>query len=340
MLQACPKPYSTRSFQGRGCSPPLRGDFRSDIAERASAVGIEKEDNNPDLQSPESVYYYDDIGNRIDIDHDGNYENKAAGDKVYSYTDTYNTMYLTEIKDGTTSEWDFTYDDNGNMIQKDNSEGAGDQYWFYEYDEKNRLTKVISSTDSAKGNGDDVTEGEYLYDAGGLRIKKIEDSKTTIYIYSGESILFEETFNTTDQDELDNSDYYESREYNIELNRQKIGKYKGTYSSGWSYELEFHLLDHLGSRQVVTDDNGDIITNGDIEYGTFGEHEGGEESEYSYTGKQRSGATGLTYINARWYDPAIGRFITVDPIKDGVNWYVYCKNNPLRLVDSDGLSPE
>jgi len=59
--------------------------------------------------------------------------------------------------------------------------------------------------------------------------------------------------------------------------------------------------------------------------------------EYSFTGKKRDEGTGLVYFNARFYDPEIGRFITVDPIRDGVNWYVYCGNNPLRYVDPSGL---
>ena len=35
------------------------------------------------------------------------------------------------------------------------------------------------------------------------------------------------------------------------------------------------------------------------------------------------------YFNARYYDPSMGRFITEDPARDGINWYVYCGNNPL-----------
>jgi uncharacterized protein RhaS with RHS repeats len=44
----------------------------------------------------------------------------------------------------------------------------------------------------------------------------------------------------------------------------------------------------------------------------------------------------LKYFGARFYDPEVGRFITVDPGKDGLNWYAYCNNNPLRYVDPDG----
>jgi RHS repeat-associated protein len=55
-------------------------------------------------------------------------------------------------------------------------------------------------------------------------------------------------------------------------------------------------------------------------------------------GKATEGG-GEYYSNARWYDPTLGRFITEDPAKDGLNWYAYCFNNPLRYIDPTGLIP-
>ena len=49
------------------------------------------------------------------------------------------------------------------------------------------------------------------------------------------------------------------------------------------------------------------------------------------------GEEGLYYFNARWYDPGLGRFITEDPVKDGINWFAYANNNPLRYIDPTGL---
>ena len=37
----------------------------------------------------------------------------------------------------------------------------------------------------------------------------------------------------------------------------------------------------------------------------------------------------LYYFNARWNDPKLGRFITENPARDGINWFIYCLNNPL-----------
>jgi RHS repeat-associated protein len=61
-------------------------------------------------------------------------------------------------------------------------------------------------------------------------------------------------------------------------------------------------------------------------------------ANYNYTGKGMDG-TGLVYFGSRWYDPEIGRFITRDPIRDGLNWYAYCYNNPFSYVDPDGKCP-
>jgi RHS repeat-associated protein len=63
-------------------------------------------------------------------------------------------------------------------------------------------------------------------------------------------------------------------------------------------------------------------------------------AKYSlFTGKTLEESTGLVYFGGRWYDPEIGRFITVDPAEDGENWYGYCRNNPIAYIDADGRVP-
>ena len=46
--------------------------------------------------------------------------------------------------------------------------------------------------------------------------------------------------------------------------------------------------------------------------------------------------TGLIYMQARYMDPATGRFVSEDPKLQGGNWFLYCDNNPVTRYDSTG----
>ena len=47
--------------------------------------------------------------------------------------------------------------------------------------------------------------------------------------------------------------------------------------------------------------------------------------------------TGFIYLSARYMDPQTGRFVSEDPVGDGVNWYVYANNDPIKRIDPSGL---
>ena len=60
---------------------------------------------------------------------------------------------------------------------------------------------------------------------------------------------------------------------------------------------------------------------------------GGGEAEsnaFRYNGQYTDEETGLIYLRNRYYDPSIGRFTQEDPVQDGMNWYVYCGNDPVK----------
>ena len=67
---------------------------------------------------------------------------------------------------------------------------------------------------------------------------------------------------------------------------------------------------------------------------------------YGFSTKEYNPKSGLSYFGARYYNPAVGRFVTKDPwpgtIEDPgsfVNKYAYCNNNPVNLIDPLGLCP-
>jgi len=69
---------------------------------------------------------------------------------------------------------------------------------------------------------------------------------------------------------------------------------------------------------------------------------GSTENNYLYTGEQFDPNVGFYYLRARYYNPEIGRFTTVDPWKGSIydpvslHKYIYCNNDPVNFVDWGG----
>jgi len=120
-----------------------------------------------------------------------------------------------------------------------------------------------------------------------------------------------------------------TKKYIKNLTTQQI---TNTISKSW-----YHL-DHLNSTKCVTNEQGKRTVL--YEYRAFGEELkklGTGDAKYTYGGKEYDKENSLLYFNARYMDPTIGRFINVDPVQSGMNWYVYANNNPLNRVDPTGL---
>lgn len=104
--------------------------------------------------------------------------------------------------------------------------------------------------------------------------------------------------------------------------------------------ITFIHTDHLGSPIMATNEDGSVKWRED--YQPFGKQLTNQDTDNNvgFTGHKDDKSLGLTYMQARWYHPEAGRFMSVDPIRyrdvHSFNRYVYGNNNPYKYVDPDG----
>lgn len=117
------------------------------------------------------------------------------------------------------------------------------------------------------------------------------------------------------------------------------------FSALASAELEtiYYHNDHLGNPVAATSATGELMWQEEFTpYGTRQIKQDGGLNHIWYTGKELDADTGLVYFGARWYDPSIGQFLSVDPVgvipgnRFSYNRYAYANNNPHKYIDPDG----
>jgi len=111
-----------------------------------------------------------------------------------------------------------------------------------------------------------------------------------------------------------------------------------SYSSGGGSRSMYMGKDIMGSVRSVTADTGAL--EGRYEYDAFGQPYKGDLAggmNLGYAGKPYDTATGLYNYGYRDYKPQAARFTTVDPIRDGNNWFAYVNNDPVNWMDLWGL---
>ncbi|MCX6270037.1 MAG: peptidoglycan DD-metalloendopeptidase family protein [Bacteroidetes bacterium] len=122
--------------------------------------------------------------------------------------------------------------------------------------------------------------------------------------------------------------------------------------NGSEQAIYFYHSDHLGSTSYITDIAGYPYQH--IDYLPFGAilseervQTGGTPpmtfyTPYKFNRKETDDESGLYYYGARYYDPKSSVWLGVDPLVDRFPFlspFVYCLNNPIRLVDPNGMGP-
>ena len=100
--------------------------------------------------------------------------------------------------------------------------------------------------------------------------------------------------------------------------------------------------DHLGSSSYITNLDGEVSQH--IEYVPFGEvfieeRNNTWNTPYLFNAKEFDEETGMYYYGARYYEPRLSLWMSVDPLEEkyyNSSSYAYCNNNPIRFIDPDG----
>ena len=169
------------------------------------------------------------------------------------------------------------------------------------------------------------------YNGAGQRIRKTEKGKTTHYFYDQGTVLY--TLDGSGEKTSHNllglsGSVAASRRYEGEDGDPFFLYNKDIKGSTTSILKE----DLSGAVSYVYDDFGVTEQKGDT----------GFYNEVCYTGGIYDDSTALYYLNARYYDPSIGRFLSEDTYRgeaenaDTWHLYVYCANNPVNYVDPSG----
>jgi RHS repeat-associated protein len=200
------------------------------------------------------------------------------------------------------------YDPQGNVRNKNGQ--------IYDFDFGNRLR-------SATG------KESYRYDGHGRRVQTDKTAgHPALWQYSqGGQLLYDEDGTRTTSSE------------HVYL----AGSVIATRERNWAtnvIQTKYQHTDALGSPVAVTNEQGQVIERNDYEpYGAIiGKP---TKSGIGYTGHVMDGGTGMTYMQQRYYDQSIGRFLSVDPVAarpagDNFNRYQYANSNPYKFIDPDG----
>ena len=220
---------------------------------------------------------------------------------------------------GTGTSLSYAYDADGNQTKVTGTIGGSGVNKSYTYTPENMLETYTEGSKSQSN----------LYSGDGQRVQKKEGSETTNYFYQLGSVLYTDdgSGNLKSFNLLNGSDAFGTE--------RKAGSSHDYYLYTEDAKgSTVNVLDNAGSRVVsyLYDDFGDVTESKATGYSGF-------ENELQYTGAVHDELTGLLYLNARYYEPRTGRFITRDSYRgerenaDTWHLYAYCANNPINYVD-------
>lgn len=305
-------------------------------------------------------YTYDDNGNITKKDYGNSrsvtntYDTKdritstSYSGKTFNYTYDVNSQ-LTAVS-GNNYSASYAYDSRGNITNK-NINGTSTTFTYSNSDWKDELTAVNGTPLTYDENGNVLTYGNksfawssgrnlesitdndntysYTYDESGIRTSKTVNGKTTYY-------------NTKDGVILSQTDGTNTMYFQYDTNGVPLG----FILNGTQY---FYITNQMGDVISITDAQGNELAQ--YSYDEWGNTLSTSDNDIAninplrYRGYYYDSETGYYYLQSRYYDPSICRFINADipeivnvtkDVYTGINLFPYCNNNPVNNSDPTG----
>ena len=313
----------------------------------------------------ESKYSYDENGNVLTKSYGkstsiaNTYDSKnritstAYAGKTTNYTYDVNSQ-LTAVS-GTNYSASYAYDNRGNITNK-TINGTSTTFTYSNSDWKDELTAVNGTPLTYDENGNVLTYGNksftwntgrnlesiidgnnkysYTYDENGIRTSKTVNGVTTYY-NTKDGVILSQTDGT-------NTMYFQYDNDNTPV---------GIVLNGTQY---FYITNQMGDVIGITDTQGNALVQYEYdEWGKIGSitttNNTDEENTLAninplrYRGYYYDNETGYYYLQSRYYDANLCRFINADDynyldkdIVDGLNLFAYCNNDSVNRFDLDG----
>lgn len=289
------------------------------------------------------TYAYDEAGNLTKSKHQGQTQNWTRS--FWISANSNRRLPNLDLNGIPISDPENNFDENGNCTSLPHLQKV---QWNY----RNNISKAVVIDRSTQGKPND--EEYYIYGGDGMRVRKITQKLVD---------TVSNTLEITEKIYLKGCVIKRRERGGTETLVRSLSKISdGTNDLALVYswdkdtaavetddisqkKIHYQLGNHMGSASLELDENGQIITY--EEYFPFGGSSfmAGKSTReiqlkhYRYSGKEHDDFTGLYYFGYRYYAHWIGGWLSPDPLgpKDSTNLYVYVRNNPLVLIDPNGL---
>jgi len=284
-----------------------------------------------------ATYTYDLFGNRLS-------RTEGTAVETYNYGSSHDPLHRLQSVTAAGVTTAFTYDARGNLASRTGGTAATEYTW----DDADRLTQVrpISPAVGQK-------RVQYEYDVLDRLVCRTEETWSgtawgspgvTRIVYDGDLPVAEFDGAGSLLREMVWDPSAEGGVGGLVLLRS----YLHTEDDERVYGIYRPICDFRGNVLALLDESGDIAESyGYDGFGRMAVFDGAGNAitasavgnPFGFACKRYDGTTALYHFGARWYDPALGRFISPDPLGfvDGPNRYAYCAGDPVNFVDPWGL---